>query len=72
MEWPSPLIRISQGTALDITLQNRQRYRMAAVNWLVKVDGALAVPALEKVSRDDVDLQVRGAAIQQLNDLRKK
>ena len=56
----------------DITLQNRQRYRMAAVNWLVKVDGALAVPALEKVSRDDVDLQVRGAAIQQLNDLRKK
>jgi hypothetical protein len=45
---------------------------MAAVSGLVKVDGAEAVPALEKVSHDDLDLQVRNASIQQLNDLRKK
>ena len=55
----------------EITAQNRQRYRMAAVNWLAKVEGEAAVPVLEKVSHDDLDLQVRNAAIQQLNDLRK-
>ena len=53
----------------DITMQNRQRYRIAAVNWLAKLD---ETSALEKVSREDVDLQVRNAAIQQLNDLSKK
>ncbi len=53
----------------DVTLQNRQRYRIAAVNWLGKLN---ETSALEKVSRDDLDLQVRNAAIQQLNDLGKK
>ena len=47
----------------DITMQNRQRYRIAAVNWLAKLDEK---SALEKVSREDADLQVRNAAIQQL------
>jgi HEAT repeat protein len=53
----------------DVTVQNRQRYRMAAVNWLAKMG---EISALEKVSRQDADLQVRNTAIQQLNDLRKK
>ena len=53
----------------DVTLQNRQRYRIAAVNWLGKLN---ETSALESVSRDDLDLQVRNAAIQQLNDFGKK
>jgi HEAT repeat protein len=53
----------------DITEQNRQRYRIAAVDWLAKLG---EVSALEKVSRDDADLQVRNAAIQQLDNLKKK
>jgi HEAT repeat protein len=47
----------------EVTPQNRQRYRVAAVNWLGKLN---ETAALEKVSRDDLDLQVRNAAIQQL------
>ena len=47
----------------DITLQNRQRYRIAAVNWLAKLN---ETSVLVKVSREDLDLQVRNAAIQQL------
>jgi HEAT repeat protein len=53
----------------DITEQNRQRYRIAAVNWLAKLG---EVAALEKASRDDADLQVRNAAIQQLDNLKKQ
>ncbi len=47
----------------EITLQNRQRYRIAAVNWLGKLG---ETSALDKASRDDLDLQMRNAAIQQL------
>jgi HEAT repeat protein len=53
----------------DVTVQNRQRYRMAAVNWLAKLG---EVSVLEKVSQHETDLQVRNTAIQQLSDLRKK
>jgi HEAT repeat protein len=47
----------------EVTPQNRQRYRVAAVNWLGKLN---ETAALENVSRDDLDLQVRNAAMQQL------
>ncbi len=47
----------------EVTPQNRQRYRIAAVNWLAKLG---ETNALERVSRDDMDLQVRNAAMQQL------
>jgi len=56
----------------EVTPENRQRYRVAAVVWLAKLDKEAAIPLLEKVGRDDADLQVRNAAIQQVNDLRKK
>ncbi len=56
----------------EATPENRQRYRVAAVVLLVKLDGAAAIPILEKVSTEDADLQVRSAAIQQLNKLRQK
>jgi HEAT repeat protein len=55
----------------DVTPANRQRYRMAAVTWLAKLDKAAALPALEKVSNSDADLAVRNVALQQVNDLRK-
>jgi HEAT repeat protein len=54
------------------TPQNRQRYRIAAVNALVKLDGPAALPLLEKVGKEDADLQVRNAAIQQLHELKQK
>lgn len=54
------------------TPQNRQRYRVAAVVWLAKLDRAAAIPMLEKLSDEETDLQVRNAAIQQLNELRKR
>jgi HEAT repeat protein len=47
----------------EITPQNRQRYRMAAVVWLGKLN---EISVLEKVSREDPDLQVRDAALKQL------
>ena len=53
----------------EVTLLNRQRYRIAAVTWLAKLG---ETSALEKVSREDADLQVRNAAIQQLDELKKK
>jgi HEAT repeat protein len=56
----------------QVTPENRQRYRVAAVVWLARLDKEAAVPLLEKVGQDDADLQVRNAAIQRLNDLRKR
>ena len=56
----------------EVTPENRQRYRVAAVVWLARLDRESAIPVLEKVGHDDADLQVRNAAIQQVNNLRKK
>lgn len=53
----------------QVTPQNRQRYRVAAVRWLARLG---ETSALQTVSRQDPDLQVRNAAIQQLNDVRKQ
>lgn len=55
----------------QVTPENRQRYRVAAVTWLAKLDRDAAIPLLEKVGREDADFQVRNAAMQQVNDLRK-
>ena len=52
--------------------ENIQRYRVAAVVWLAKIDPSGAVPVLQKVSTDDADLQVRNAAIRQLKELNQK
>jgi hypothetical protein len=54
------------------TVQNRQRYRIAAVNALARLDDAAAMPALQKVGAEDADLRVRNAAIQQMNELKQK
>jgi len=56
----------------EVTPENRQQYRVAAVVWLAKLDREAAIPLLEKAARDDADLPVRNAAIQQINELRKK
>lgn len=56
---------------LEVTMENRQRYRITAVNLLAKVDRQAALPALEKVAASDLDLQVRSAAMQQLKELKK-
>jgi len=52
--------------------ENVQRYRVAAVMWLAKLDPSKATPLLEKTSTSETDLRVRNAAIQQLNSLRHK
>ena len=52
--------------------ENVQRYRVAAVMWLAKLDLSKATPLLEKMSTSETDLRVRNAAIQQLNSLRHK
>lgn len=52
--------------------ENLQRYRSAAVVWLAKLDPEGAKPLLEKLSVNEVDLVVRNAALQQLNELKKK
>ncbi|HUI07724.1 MAG TPA: HEAT repeat domain-containing protein [Verrucomicrobiae bacterium] len=52
--------------------ENISRYRAAAVVWLVKLDRARATPLLEKMSNSEPDLQVRNAAIQQLNNLKPR
>jgi HEAT repeat protein len=57
---------------LQVTLPNRSKYRAAATVALAKLDRQAAIPALEKVAKDDVDLRVRDAALKQLEDLRKK
>jgi len=56
----------------DVTLENRQRYRVAAVEWLGKLKGEQAAPLLEPVSANDLDLRVRNAALQQLNQWKQK
>jgi len=53
------------------TPENRQRYRIAAVTFLAKLDGSAAIPTLQKVSTEDADFQVRNAAIQRLNSLKR-
>jgi hypothetical protein len=52
--------------------ENIQRYRMAAVAWVAKLNPTKARPLLEKMSATEPDLQVRNAAIQQLNELNQK
>ncbi|HUJ71285.1 MAG TPA: HEAT repeat domain-containing protein [Verrucomicrobiae bacterium] len=52
--------------------ENVQRYRVAAVAWVAKLDPIRAAPLLEKMSTSEPDLQVRNAAIQQFNKLTHK
>jgi HEAT repeat protein len=52
--------------------ENVQRYRVAAVAWVAKLDQNKARPLLEKMSAGEEDLQVRNAAIQQFNQLTHK
>jgi HEAT repeat protein len=52
--------------------ENVQRYRVAAVACVAKLDPAKARPLLEKLSVSEADLQVRNAAIQQLNKVTHK
>jgi hypothetical protein len=52
--------------------ENIQRYRVAAVVWVTKLDPTKAKPLLLKMSAGEPDLQVRNAAIQQLNNLNHK
>ena len=52
--------------------ENLQRYRAAAVTWLAKLDPVGTMPLLEKLSVNETDLVVRNAALQQLNQLKKK
>jgi HEAT repeat protein len=59
-------------TFVQATPENRQRYRVAAVVWLAKLEKVEAIPLLEKLSVEETDLQVKNAAIQQLNELRRK
>jgi HEAT repeat protein len=49
--------------------ENIQRYRVAAVAWVARLDPAKAKSLLENMSTRETDLQVRNAAIQQLNNL---
>jgi HEAT repeat protein len=49
--------------------ENIQRYRVAAVAWVARLDPNKARPLLEKMSAGEEDLQVRNAAIQQFNKL---
>ncbi len=58
-----------EGRPLD---ENIQRYRVAAVVWVAKLDPTKARPLLETISTREPDLQVRNAAIQQLNILNHK
>jgi hypothetical protein len=52
--------------------ENIQRYRVDAVVWVTKLDPTRAKPLLLKMSAGEPDLQVRNAAIQQLNNLNHK
>jgi HEAT repeat protein len=49
--------------------ENVQRYRVAAVAWVAKLDPVKAKPLLQKMSTSEPDLQVRNAALQQINNL---
>ncbi|MCX7914769.1 MAG: HEAT repeat domain-containing protein [Verrucomicrobiae bacterium] len=55
----------------DLTVENRQRYRMTAVEMVARLKGAEAIAVLEPVSRTDPDLKVRNAALQKVNALKK-
>lgn len=55
----------------DVLSENRQLYRVTAVTWVSKLEGAAAKPALEKISAGDADLRVRNAALQELNKLKR-
>lgn len=56
-----------------VTPENRQRYRIAAVDWVAQLDRAEDVgPLLERLSVTDPDLRVRNAALQQVNQLNKQ
>ncbi len=55
----------------EVTYENRQRYRISAVQWLAKLDADLAKPLLDDLRNRDTDLRVRNAAILQLNELRQ-
>jgi HEAT repeat protein len=69
------LVRLLDRSYVDkfttIMPQNRQRYRVAAVQALVKLDNTGALEMLKEVSEKDSDLQVRNAAIQELNRLKE-
>ena len=56
----------------EVMPENRQRYRIAAVTLLAKIDRHGAVPALEKIAAGDADLQVRNAAMEQLKELKDR
>lgn len=58
---------VDQFTA--ITLENRSRYRVAAVKSLARIEGAAAESWLRPLSTDDTDLRVRNAALQVLKQL---
>ena len=55
---------------LQVTMPNRSKYRAAAVTWLGKLDKQAALPVLEKVAKEDLDLRVRDAALKQLEELK--
>ncbi|HVM62533.1 MAG TPA: HEAT repeat domain-containing protein [Verrucomicrobiae bacterium] len=59
----------TEGRPLD---ENIQRYRVAAVAWVARLDPTKARPLLETMSTSEPDLPVRNAAIQQLNKLNHK
>ena len=55
----------------DVTVDNRSRYRVAAVQWLAQIDGAPAAKWLAELSAKDADLRVRNAALRQLNGVKQ-
>ena len=55
----------------EVTVDNRSRYRVAAVQWLAKLDGAQATNWLSGISSGDPDLHVRNAALRTMNELKK-
>jgi hypothetical protein len=52
--------------------ENVQRYRVAAVVWLAKLEQAEAIPVLQRLSVEEPDLAVRNAAMRQLQELRRQ
>lgn len=56
----------------ELTVENRQRYRIVAVEMVAQLRGPAAIPLLEPVSRMDGDLRVRNAALQKINELGKQ
>jgi hypothetical protein len=56
----------------QVTLANRSKYRMAAVIWLARLDPTGALPVLERMAKEEMDLRVRDAALKQVEALRTK